>query len=102
MITHIVLLKFRDSAEGANKEQNLRKAQSMLQALKEKIAWIKAWEIGTGMPGASDAYELVLNSRFESADDLKRYQSHPDHVRVLEFLAKVQSSKAVIDYESRG
>jgi hypothetical protein len=100
MIRHIVLWKFLDKAEEADKTANLRKARMMLMGLKEKIPEIKSFEVGIVQQITDQSYDLALDSTFESIKSLEAYQRHPAHLQVAHFLRKVQASKAVADFET--
>ena len=100
MINHIVMWKFRDVAEGANKAESLRKAKSLLDSLPLKIQLIKHYETGLDTLHTDSSYDLVLISQFADADALRAYQTHPEHVNVVEFLRKVHVSKVAVDFES--
>jgi hypothetical protein len=95
MIKHIVMWKFQ---EGADKAGNLRKAKALLDALPAKIPAIRGFEVGIDVLHSAASYDLVLNSTFDSKETLVAYQSHPEHVKVVEFLSSVQSGKVVVDY----
>ncbi|OCL26642.1 stress responsive protein [Orenia metallireducens] len=99
MIKHIVMWKMREEAEGANKKANIEKMKSMLEALEDKIEEIQAFEVGVNYNDSEAAYDLLLYSEFEDKDALARYQVHPDHVKVAEFVRKVAKDRAVVDYE---
>lgn len=99
MIKHIVLWRFKEEAEGHTRTENLVRAKSLLEALPDTIPGIGAFELGLNIDTTADAADLVLNSEFASLRELKAYQAHPDHQRVVEFLGKVKSEKRVIDYE---
>ena len=99
MLRHIVLWKFKDEAEGVIKEDNLRKAKSLLESLPAKVSEIQSYEIGIDTLRTKTSYDLVLNSTFKDKRALLAYQSHPDHEMVVEFLRKVQIGKVVVDYE---
>ena len=45
MIKHIVMWKFKDFAEGATRQENLLKVKSMLEALPEKIDFIREMHV---------------------------------------------------------
>lgn len=102
MLKHIVVWKFKDHAENADKTENLLKVKGMLESLKGKIPQIRVFEVAPGNPGGDLALDLMLYSEFEDRDALLAYQKHPEHVRVAEFIGKVQMSRAVFDYDSRG
>jgi hypothetical protein len=98
MLKHIVMWKFKDAAEGSAKSENLRRAKTLLDALPEKIAHIKSFEVGVDILHSDSSYDLVLNSAFDNHETLVAYQRHPEHVSVVDFLRKVQIGKVVVDY----
>jgi hypothetical protein len=99
MLKHIVLWRFKDEADGRNKEQNIEKAILSLRALPGIIPQIKSFEVTRNIDTTSDAVDLGLYSTFASRQDLTTYQAHPDHVVVATFLKKVWLEKRVFDYE---
>jgi hypothetical protein len=99
MIKHIVIWRFAEQADGHTKSENLLRAASLLEALPATIPGIASFEVGRNIDTTADAADLVLNSEFSSLRELKAYQAHPDHLRVVEFLGKVKSEKRVVDYE---
>jgi hypothetical protein len=100
MVNHVVMWRFKDEADGAKKAENVQKAKALLDSLPEKIPVIRFFEVGCDMLHSESSYDLVLISKFENQRDLLAYQSHPEHVKVVEFLRKVHMSKVVVDYES--
>lgn len=98
MLKHIVMWKFKESAEGAGKVENLRKAKELLDSLPSQIPSIGGFEVGIDTLHSDSSYDLVLNSSFQDMDDLVAYQTHPSHVKVVEFLRRVQIGKTVVDY----
>ncbi len=99
MIKHIVFWRFKESAEGASKEENLRKAKSLFDGLRGSIKEIDVFEVGINFDASVDAADLVLYSEFPRMEDLRSYQNHSAHVKVVEFIGKVKSEKRVVDYE---
>lgn len=101
MLKHIVMWKFLTYAEGAEKKENLRKAKAMLESLKPSIKEIRFLEVGIDVTHTERSYDLVLYTEFDSPAALVAYQQHAEHVKVVEFLRKVQSGRNVIDYDSK-
>ncbi len=91
--------KFLEQAEGADRQTNLAHARDLLLSLKNAIPEIIEIEVGITSPTTDQSFHLALNSRFENYGALAAYQSHSAHLRVVEFLRKVQSAKAVADFE---
>ena len=98
MIRHIVFWKFLEQAEGAHREENLRLAKGLLEGLKGEIPEILELEVGIDITRIPASFDLVLNSLFRDVESLAAYQAHPAHLKVVEFLRKVQSTRAVTDY----
>ena len=99
MIRHIVCWKFRESAEGGTKEENLRKARAMLLALPGVIPEIRALEVGTDQVRSEHSWDMALVGTFASRADLVAYQQHPAHQAVFPFLRAVWSERCSVDYE---
>jgi len=98
MIKHIVMFKFKESAEGNDKAENIQSLKSKLEALPGKIAEIKFFEVGVNFSDVPVAYDLVLDSEFEGKEALYSYQKSPDHVAVANFVGKVCENRVVVDY----
>ena len=99
MIKHIVLWRFADHAGGQSREQNLQEAAVRLQALPRRIPQIREFQVHRGLPLGERSFDLLLDSRFDSVEDLRVYQEHPAHQEVVAFLRTVQSERAVADAE---
>lgn len=100
MLKHVVMWKFKEVAEDAAKEENLRKAKSFLDSLPPMIPQIKLFEVGIDMLHSDTSYDLILISGFDDEVSLLTYQKHAEHVTVVKFLRKVQAAKIVVDFYS--
>lgn len=99
MIRHVVMWKFKDEAEGKSKQENLEKVKSMLDALPAKIDQINSFEMGMNVKESDAAYDAVLVSTFNSLEELEEYRVHPEHVKVSQYVSKVRTNRAVVDFE---
>ena len=99
MVKHIVMWKFKESAQGKAKAENIRIATDMLYALVEKIPEIKKMEIGADISCTAASMDMVLLTEFENVDTLKIYAVHPEHVKVADFIRSVVDSRVVLDYD---
>jgi hypothetical protein len=89
-----------DNAEGKTKTENALIIKEKLEALKDVIPVIRKMEVfvnGDDAPAGN--YDIVLDSEFDTMDDVKTYAAHPEHVKVAEYIAKVRTGRAAIDYE---
>jgi hypothetical protein len=100
MLTHIVMWKFQDYAAGADKETNLLLARERLLSLKHRIPDIQEWIVRLNVTSHPQAYDVVLVSTFADGAALARYQEHPLHQEVVQFLRAVQSGRSFVDYET--
>ena len=87
--------------ECANETERLLMAQSVkteLEKLKDKIAVIKFLEAGINVVDLPFAYDLVLNTDFETMEDLEAYRAHPAHKEFIEFNKNFSVSKVSVDF----
>lgn len=100
MIRHIVLFDFAKEAEGRTAIENAVIARDMLLALQDKITVLKRMEVGINDADADETnYTLSLTCDFDSLDDLRVYQEHPEHLKVGSFIGKVKTQRSCVDYE---
>ena len=100
MIRHICMFEFLEEAEGRTRAENVAITKAMLEALPEKIEWIRASTVATNHSDAPlGNWDLILISDFDSLEDLARYQVHPDHVAVGTFMKPVRRSRSCVDFE---
>lgn len=100
MVRHIVLFKLANEAEGRSKAENALIIKERLEELKNTIPVIRKIEVKINLSEASaDNHDVILESEFDTLEDVRTYAVHPEHIKVGEFIAKVRTSRAAIDYE---
>ena len=100
MIRHVCMFEFLDEAQGRTRAENVAITKAMLEALPEKIDWIRASTVALNSPDApAGNWDLILISDFDSFEDLERYRVHPDHVAVGTFMRPVRRSRSCVDFE---
>ncbi|MBO7250512.1 MAG: Dabb family protein [Clostridia bacterium] len=99
MIRHIVMWRFKDSAEGKDKAENIKIATESLYALVGRIDEIKKMEIGADLLHTAASMDMALVTEFDSLDTLHTYAVHPEHLKVAEFMKKVTETRVVLDCE---
>ena len=68
--------------------------------MKNTIPVIRKIEVKINLSEASaDNHDVILESEFDTLEDVRTYAVHPEHIKVGEFIAKVRTSRAAIDYE---
>lgn len=100
MLKHIVMWKFKDHAEGADKATNLRKAKALLDACAGLSTDIRRFEVAIAQPGLEATYDLILNSEFTDAAALAAYAGHPQHVALKPFMGAVYEARQCMDYQT--
>lgn len=98
MIKHVVMWRFKESAEGNTKSENMRIFREGLEALVPIIPELKTLEIGVDELGESASYDMILISTFDSFEALEVYKNHPEHQKVSAFCGKVRESRVAVDF----
>ncbi len=93
MIRHIVMWKLKEE----NMQENARRIKEILEALPKHIPQIVELEVG--LNEKEGTFEVGLVTKFNSFDDLKIYDAHPEHQKAREFIRSVVESREVLDYE---
>ncbi len=96
MLTHIVLFRLKDKSE-----ESLQKMKEVLLGLEGQIPCLKFIEVGTDILHSERSYDVGLYTKFDTLEDMEAYQTHPAHVKVLEYVKTVKESSVAIDYESK-
>jgi hypothetical protein len=87
MIRHIVMFKYKEEAQGNNKQYNLNKTKELLEKLQGQVEEIKHLEVGLNADKADKSnYDLVLTVDVEFITDLDAYQVNPNHIEVGKFI----------------
>lgn len=97
MIKHIVLWDLAEEADGRSKAENMKIMKERLEALVDLIPELISAEVGFNVNG--EEYDAALTCTFQSMEDLKTYDAHPEHRKVREFISKVRISRVAVDYE---
>ena len=98
MIRHIVMFKLKPAFSPAEKDVALDILKKELLCLKKKIGVIRDFEVGVNITDNPSAYDILLNSTFDSPADLQAYQVHTDHQAFIAFNRDYSESKAILDY----
>ena len=99
MVIHLVFFNMREEAEGASGEENAQKLVRELQALPSLIPELLELQAGRDFSGTEASYDVGLLTKFRSPEDLETYRFHPAHQKVVEFVKRTTTDRAVVDYE---
>ena len=97
MIKHIVVWRMNDTEDKQKKAEDIK---TQLEALKDKIDFIVDIRVGLNFNTTEAASDVVLETVFNTKEDLDSYQNHPAHVAVgRDYVRPNVSERRVIDYE---
>ena len=94
MLQHYVFLKYREGTT----ERHVVAFCERMSALRDTIGGIEHLEIGRDELHDARSWDLVLIMEFASAEALRAYQRHPDHLAVMTFNAPFVASVASVDF----
>ena len=94
MLQHYVFLKYRD---GTTDRHVVAFCERMF-ALRETIGGIQHLGIGRDELHDARSWDLVLIMEFASAEALRAYQRHPDHLAVMAFNDPFVANVASVDF----
>lgn len=100
MVKHVILWKLKEEITGEAKEKVLREMKDNLEALVGRVPGLLQLQIVTAPLTSSNA-DVMLESKLESEEALKGYQSHPDHVAVANtYVRPFTEVRLCMDYEA--
>ena len=79
----------------------LSAVEEMLDALPDKIVEIQTYEFGRDILHSERSYDFALVSGFANLETLQRYQTHPDHQKVLAHLQTICEDIRAVDFEEK-
>jgi len=98
MIRHVVLWRLKEGAEGRSRSENAKLIKAQLEALPALLPDIKRLEVGEDVLQEGGSWDLCLIVDFDDLEALKRYQDHPEHLKVADLVARTRELRAAVDY----
>lgn len=98
MVKHIVLFKLKESLTAEAKSEVANNFKNAIEALPASIPFIRKVFVGVNI-NATEAWDICLESEFDSLDDVKAYAVHPAHVAAAGILKDAKADRACCDYE---
>ena len=98
MVKHIVLFKLKESLTAEAKSEVANNFKNAIEALPASIPFIRNVFVGVNI-NAAEAWDICLESEFDSLDDVKAYAVHPAHVAAAGILKDAKADRACCDYE---
>jgi hypothetical protein len=95
MIKHIVMWKFKENVQEADRLEMKRQ----LESLKGVVPSLLQIEVGMDIVGTDASMDMVLTTSFHSLSDLQAYADDPAHQKVVAFVKPLVCERAVVDFE---
>ncbi len=100
MIKHIVMFKFKPTANGKTKAENLDLAMDNAEKLDKQIDCKISIKPMLNVKSSDERnFDFVLLCEFESIEQMENYKVHPAHVAFGKFITPLREARACIDYE---
>ena len=99
MVRHVIVWKLKEEFSEEEKQRVKAEIKEGLESLKGKIPGLLSIRVYTrGLP--SSTADLMLDSEFESAEALKGYSEHPEHVAVANGRVRPNvAARSCMDFE---
>ena len=84
--------------------ENAKKIKKDLEALKDKINFIRQINVEINLENFTDDennYDVILISSFNNISDLKFYQNNSEHIKVADFIKSCIEKRVFIDFEDK-
>ena len=98
MVHHIVMWKFKPEIDDSMKPEIKKAMSENLQALIGKVPGLLTVEF-VEAPLSSSTHDIALVTTLETAEDIKAYATHPDHVYVADtYVRPFVTERACLDF----
>jgi hypothetical protein len=98
MIKHIVLFRFTEIQSDEEKRENAKLLSSIFTPLKD-LPSVKEYNVGVNISNSDFAWDVVIDSSFDSLNLLKEYSISKEHQEAIRKGKQFAKEKSVIDYE---
>lgn len=99
MVKHVILWQLKDELNGDEKQTVKEGIKAGLEGLAGKIPGMIDIKVVINGLDTSTA-DVMLDSSFESAEDLKNYSVHPEHVAVADGKVRPYTKvRSCLDFE---
>jgi hypothetical protein len=92
MIRHVVIFKAEQNAP-------LKEFKEKIENLKNIIPQIISIEVGIDINFDPTSSDFCVITDVDNIEDLKIYATHPEHIKVIEFLKPYILERKVVDYK---
>ncbi len=98
MIKHIVLFRFTEIMSADKRKEKAKRLQSIFEPLKD-LPSVKEYRVGINISESDSAWDVVIDSVFDSPESLKAYSISEEHQLAIQSARKFAKEKSFIDYK---
>lgn len=99
MLKHIVWWELKDEADGYTAKENAERIKNICEKFKDKINGLINIEVSYDIKETSTVKaQIVLQTEHNTVEDLSLYANHHEHLKLVDVIKKVTSSRNCIDY----
>ena len=98
MIRHIVLFKIKDFSSESERVEAVRNILLTFRSLVGQIPQIRQYRVEPDCIGGPSCSDVIIDSVFDTVEDLKAYQAHPAHSEAVALNRQWSESKITGDY----
>lgn len=94
MVKHIVCFKIKEECKG-----RIEEAKETLLSMEGKVPMLKKIVVGVDFLHSERSYDIILETWFDSVEDLNNYQDDPYHCGVIKKLMhEIREASIAVDY----
>jgi hypothetical protein len=98
MIRHIVLFKIKDFSSESERNEAVHNVLINFRSLVGQIPQIRHFTVEPDCIHGPSSYDIIINSTFDTKEDLLAYQTHPAHLEAVDSNKQWSAGKITGDY----
>ncbi len=99
MIRHIVLFKIKEFSSEVERKESIESVLCTFRSLIGQIPQLRHFRVEAGIKTGPASCDVLIDSTFDSYDDLIAYQTHPAHLDAVNHNKQWCDFKISGDYE---
>jgi len=93
------MFKLKEFSSDEERNQAVEDVLLNFRSLIGEIPQIRTYEVEADIVHGDSSFDIVVNSLFDSLEDLKAYQAHPAHQYAVQQNRQWSAQKVVVDYK---
>jgi hypothetical protein len=98
MIRHIVIFKLKEFYSDSERTEARQEVASTFRSLIGQIPQIRQYDVEICLETGPGNGDILIDSTFDSLEDLKAYQAHPAHQEAVQTSRNWTEHKIIGDY----